>query len=71
MIATSYEHLLEIAKTKQVTNYYQTLATHTEELLADINKRNQGVVARDLNMSQSELSHVLKLLKELYYARAN
>jgi len=69
MTANSYEHLLELAKTTKVDNYYQTLVTHTEELLVDINKRNQGVVARDLNMSQTELSHILKLLKELHYAR--
>lgn len=63
----SYQDLLN-SNTKP-TNFYQQLIDHTSELLQDIENRNQGVVAKDLGMSQTQLSHILKLLKELFYAK--
>jgi len=48
--------------------YHRLLIVHAKDILEDTNKRNQGLVAKDLNITQSKLSNILPLLKELYYA---
>ena len=63
----TYQDLIDT--NEPVTNFYQLLIDNTKDLLIDIDKRNQGLVAKDLNMTQSQLSIIVKMLKELYYAR--
>jgi len=63
----SKQRLRNLNVTKHIPNYYSQLIVHTGDILKDIEKRSQGVVARDLGLTQPQLSTLLKLLKELYY----
>lgn len=49
--------------------FYHILIANTGLLLQTIEAKSQGKVAQDLKMSPTQLSYILKLLKELYYAK--
>ena len=44
---------------------YEHIYQYYQDLVLDIHSRNQGVVARDLGITASKLSHILSLLKGL------
>ena len=45
--------------------YYSNIIEHRNEILLDIAKNNQTIVAKALNMSQSKLSAIIMVLKYL------
>jgi len=59
--------LLTLAKNP--SQFYHILIANTGTLLREIEATNQGKVASDLKLSSTQFSHILKLLKELYYAK--
>jgi len=66
---TYSEFLTKLNTSVHIKDYYSQLIVHTKDILQDIESRNQGLVARDLHITQSKLSNILPLLKELYYAQ--
>ncbi len=53
---------------KPIPDYYHQLVEHTKDILIDISLSKQSIVAQELNLTPVKLSHLLPLLKELYYA---
>jgi len=46
-------------------DFYLALIEHRTELILDIARRNQARVARDLEITQTQLSHITQILKRL------
>jgi len=55
----------KIKANERIEDYNSQLLVHRQSILEDIQERNQGVVARDLNMSQSRLSILVPFLRAL------
>ena len=58
---TQYQNLLEQIK-EPTPDYYLLLLTNSKHIVKEVKFRNQGVVAKELNISQSKLSNILPLL---------
>ena len=64
---TYKEFKQDIANNNTIPRYYITLVSFTEEILLDIANNKQSLVASYLGLTPVKLSHILPLLKELYY----
>ncbi len=58
--------LIKLHKTEPQPNpnYYHILLDNADIILLEVAKRNQGVVAKDLDMSYSKLSILMSVLRE-------
>ena len=50
-------------------HFYKVLTSNAVTILQEIELRNQGLVAKDLNISLPKLNHLLPLLKEFVFTQ--
>ena len=71
MIPDTYEGFKTLIQLEEMykMDYYKSLIKFRKDILRDIDNRNQGVVSRDLKLSQPKLSTISNMLKaiEIYF----
>ena len=60
---TYEEFKAAIERGDHITSYYHKLLDHAEDILLDIGMNGQGVVAKQLGVTQPKLSVIKQLLK--------
>ena len=65
-ISEAYKQFLnDIARGRQFNHFYKQLITLRKDILLDISNRNQGIVARELNINPVKMSAIVAMLKEI------
>jgi len=58
-----YEEWKESLTKRHDPEYYKNIIAYFNDIVEDINHRNQGLVAKDLNITPSKLSQMINLLR--------
>jgi hypothetical protein len=61
---TDLLHELHQSAPQPNPDYYRIIMENAATILLEVSMRNQGVVARDLNMSITRFSQIVPMLKE-------
>jgi len=65
-LSEAYKYFIRsISEGRQFKYFYKQLITLRRDILLDISKRNQGVVARDLHINPVKMSAIIAMLKEV------
>ena len=64
-LSEAYKYFIEAIKEgRQFKYFYKQLITLRRDILLDISNRNQGLVAKDLNINSVKMSAIVAMLKE-------
>jgi len=65
-LSEAYKYFIEAIKQgRQFKYFYKQLMTLRRDILLDISKRNQGLVAKDLHINPVKMSAIIAMLKEM------
>ncbi len=65
-LSEAYKYFLQALKEgRHFNNFYKQLITLRRDILLDIANRNQGTVAKDLNINTVKMSAIVAMLKEI------